>query len=81
LKQELREAFDKSGMTWLQDWDSAWRCIKQVWASKWNERAVLSRNKMGLKHEDLFMAVLIQPVVPSRLCVCSAHGEPFYKQP
>jgi len=65
LKQELREAFDKSGMTWPQDWESAWRCIKQVWASKWNERAVLSRNKMGLKHDDLFMAVLVQPVVPA----------------
>src|SRR6185369_17031855 len=48
---------------WPEHWDSAWRCILQVWASKWNERAVLSRNRMGLAHEDLVMSVLIQPVV------------------
>ena len=65
LKRELRESFDRSGMTFPEDWEAAWRCIKQVWASKWNERAVLSRKKMGLKDEALFMAVLVQPVVPA----------------
>lgn len=63
LRHELREAFQKAGLPWPSDWESAWRCIKQVWASKWNERAVLSRNRMGLAHDNLVMAVLVQPVV------------------
>ena len=38
-----------------------------MWASKYNERAVLScRRKAGLKHEDVSMAVLCQPVVQAR---------------
>jgi len=65
LKQQLREGFSKTGLNWPDQWDPAWRCIKQVWASKWNERAVLSRKRIGLKDEDLFMAVLIQSVVPA----------------
>jgi alpha-glucan,water dikinase len=65
LKNELRKAFGRSGIEWPQDWEAAWRGIKQVWASKWNERAFLSRKKMGIKDEDLFMAVLVQPVIPA----------------
>jgi alpha-glucan,water dikinase len=63
LKNALREAFANAHMAWPQNWESAWQCIKHVWGSKWNERAVLSRKRMGLRHEDLFMAVLIQTVV------------------
>lgn len=65
LKAALREAFTRAGIPWPQGWEAAWRCIKQVWASKWNERAVLSRKRVGLEDEALFMAVLIQPVVPA----------------
>lgn len=32
----------------------------QVWASKWSDRAWLSRRARGVKDEDLFMAVLLQ---------------------
>ncbi|HEY5914284.1 MAG TPA: PEP/pyruvate-binding domain-containing protein [Verrucomicrobiae bacterium] len=63
LKKALREASSQAGLPWPGNWDAAWRCVKQVWASKWNERAVLSRNRIGLAHEDLVMAVLIQTVV------------------
>lgn len=63
LKLALREKLSKAEMAWPEDWESSWRCIKQVWASKWNERAVLSRQKLGMDDGDLFMAVLIQPVV------------------
>lgn len=63
LQPALREAARKSGVPWPDDWQKAWRCIKQVWASKWNERAFLSRNRIGMSHEDLFMAVLIQPII------------------
>jgi alpha-glucan, water dikinase len=63
----LRDAFaDASARAKLgatADWESAWRCIREVWASKWNERAVLSRRRMRIPDEDLYMAVLIQSVV------------------
>ncbi len=55
----------RAGLSWPGDWEKAWSRIKQVWGSKWNERAFLSRQKLGLRHEDLFMAVLIQEVVPA----------------
>lgn len=31
----------------------AWLAIRQVWASKWNDRAVLSMRKAGLPHDAL----------------------------
>lgn len=34
----------------------------QVWASKWSERAWLSRRARGVKEGDLYMAVLLQQV-------------------
>jgi len=63
LPAALRETFKRAGLSWQENWEETWRCIKQVWASKWNERAVLSRNRMRLAHQNLLMAVLIQPVV------------------
>ena len=54
-----------AGLPWPSDWDTSWHRIKQVWASKWNDRAYLSRRRMGIPHEDLSMAVLIQQVVPA----------------
>lgn len=46
-----------------EEWAFVWRAIKRVWASKWNERAFLSRRHLGLPHERLQMAVLVQQVV------------------
>jgi alpha-glucan, water dikinase len=63
LKTALREAMAASGLAWSEDWETAWSRIKQVWASKWNERAFLSRRRVGLPDESLFMSVLIQEVV------------------
>ncbi|HTL16480.1 MAG TPA: PEP/pyruvate-binding domain-containing protein, partial [Patescibacteria group bacterium] len=63
LKRSLRESFAKAAMEWPEDWEKAWRCVTKVWASKWNERAVLSRKQVSLSDDDLFMAVLIQPVI------------------
>jgi alpha-glucan, water dikinase len=63
LPEALRAAANTAGLSWPGDWDPAWRCIKQVWASKWNDRAVLSRRKIGMPQENLLMAVLIQEVV------------------
>jgi alpha-glucan,water dikinase len=65
LKAALQQTMTSSGLEWPTDWDKTWDRIKQVWASKWNERAYLSRTRMGVPHESLFMAVLIQQVVPA----------------
>ncbi len=63
LKESLRGVMTGAGLPWPNHWDKTWDRIKQVWASKWNDRAFLSRQRMGLQHADLFMAVLIQQVV------------------
>ncbi|MDA8084717.1 MAG: hypothetical protein M0024_13750 [Nitrospiraceae bacterium] len=62
IVSSLRPVMEQSGLGW-PDWDAAWTCIKRVWASKWNDRAFLSRRANGIAHEDLFMAVLIQRVI------------------
>ena len=46
-----------------QDWEKTWHAITRVWASKWNERAYLSRRARHVPDEDLLMAVLIQRVI------------------
>jgi alpha-glucan,water dikinase len=65
LKTALQQTMTSSGLEWPTDWEKTWNRIKQVWASKWNDRAFLSRTRMGIPHESLFMAVLIQQVVPA----------------
>jgi len=49
-----------AGMAWTNNY--AWQ---GVWASKYNERALLSMRKVGLDFRDLRMAVLVQRVVPA----------------
>ena len=78
LVREMMAAFDAEGLPWpagrlgpasrgaTGDAALAWAAITGVWASKYNERAVLSCRKAGLKHEDVSMAVLCQPVVQAR---------------
>lgn len=39
--------------------------MQGVWASKYNERALLSMKKVGLNFNDLRMAVLVQRVIPA----------------
>ena len=65
LKSALEQTMTRSGLEWPTDWEKTWSRIKHVWASKWNDRAFLSRARMGIPHESLFMAVLIQEVVPA----------------
>jgi alpha-glucan, water dikinase len=47
------------------DGAGAWRAIKAVWASKWTERAFLSRRSAGIPEDDLSMAVLCMGLVPA----------------
>jgi alpha-glucan,water dikinase len=45
------------------DWQHA---LKGVWASKWTDRAISSRKQMNVPDDVLFLAVLVQPIVPAR---------------
>ncbi|GAQ91752.1 alpha-glucan water dikinase [Klebsormidium nitens] len=68
LVTELRAAFQGAGLPWPGEqgeerWEAAWRAIKKVWASKWNERAFFSCRKARINHDDLSMAVLCQQVI------------------
>lgn len=68
LVEELKNTMKSSGMPWPGDdgenrWEQAWTAIKKVWASKWNERAYFSTRKVGLDHNLLCMAVLVQEIV------------------
>ncbi|KAF7809324.1 alpha-glucan water dikinase, chloroplastic [Senna tora] len=68
LVEELKTKMKSSGMPWPGDegekrWEQAWRAIKKVWGSKWNERAYLSARKVKVDHDSLSMAVLVQEVI------------------
>jgi alpha-glucan,water dikinase len=65
LKSSVEMAMGRAGLPKPDPWDKAWDSIKRVWASKWNDRAVLSRQKMGIPHNSLSMAVLVQEVIPA----------------
>eukprot|EP00178_Gracilaria_changii_P016424 TRINITY_DN469_c0_g2_i1.p1 TRINITY_DN469_c0_g2~~TRINITY_DN469_c0_g2_i1.p1 ORF type:complete len:1345 (-),score=215.46 TRINITY_DN469_c0_g2_i1:10138-14172(-) len=64
LREALRGVLDDLG---CEDIDgtlpSAWVAVKGVWASIWNERAHLARQKLRLDVDDVDMAVLCQKVV------------------
>jgi alpha-glucan,water dikinase len=48
------------------DFDKAWMSIKKVWASKFNERAFLAVKKIGVRLDQVYMAVLIQKIVRAK---------------
>ncbi len=63
LPVTLRKVMENANLAWPDSWEEAWTCMKRVWASKWNDRAWLSRRAKKIMDDDLFMAVLIQPVI------------------
>ncbi|VAW37484.1 Phosphoenolpyruvate synthase [hydrothermal vent metagenome] len=77
LPESLRRAMADEGLAWPDDWPLLWSRIKQIWASKWNERAYWSRKKWHLKHEELTMAVLIQEVVAAQYAFVIHTANPF----
>jgi alpha-glucan, water dikinase len=79
LTSDLRSVMESSGLDWPAKWGDTWISIKRVWASKWNERATLSRKAYGIAHEDLFMAVLIQQVVEAEYSYVIHTVNPFTK--
>ena len=66
LLSNLRKVMGEAGLAWPADWAEAWMRIKQVWSSKWSERAYWSRQAAGIAHEDLCMAVLIQELIEAQ---------------
>lgn len=77
LAAALQTIMKDSGLGWPAKWDDIWICIKRVWASKWNDRACLSRKAWGIRHEDIFMAVLIQEVVDAEYAFVIHTVNPF----
>jgi alpha-glucan, water dikinase len=65
LEAELRKVMVDAKFAWPSSFADTWMCIKQVWASKWNDRAYLSRRSVGFADESFAMAVLVQEVVPA----------------
>jgi hypothetical protein len=45
----------------LADEKSAWRAVRRVWASLWNERAFDDREYYGIDHHAVFMGIAVQP--------------------
>jgi alpha-glucan,water dikinase len=62
LREALLGAAGRVGLPAVP-WEQAWSAVRRVWASKWNDRAYLSRRARGVPHDGLRMAVLIQQVV------------------
>eukprot|EP00928_Gymnodinium_smaydae_P019797 TRINITY_DN1761_c0_g1_i1.p1 TRINITY_DN1761_c0_g1~~TRINITY_DN1761_c0_g1_i1.p1 ORF type:complete len:1254 (+),score=201.47 TRINITY_DN1761_c0_g1_i1:89-3850(+) len=63
IETELGKALAAAGGPPLSgDWQ---RALKGVWASKWTDRAVSSRKQMNVPDDVLFLAALVQPVVPA----------------
>ncbi|MGA1789918.1 MAG: phosphohistidine-like domain-containing protein [bacterium] len=75
----LRHVMEDKGMKWPEEWQNAWMCIKRVWASKWNERAYLSRKAWGIPDKDIFLAVLIQEVIEAEYAFVIHTVNPFTK--
>ena len=57
----------KKGLTQfgVLDFPQAWKTIKKVWASKFNERAFLATKKIGVSLHQVYMAVLVQEIIPA----------------
>jgi alpha-glucan, water dikinase len=77
LQSSVQRAMVKAGLEAPSNWEDTLMCIKKVWASKWNERAYLSRKARSIRHDDLFMAVLIQKVVEADYSYVIHTANPF----
>jgi alpha-glucan,water dikinase len=60
LKKKLIDFGIKS-----DDLNLAFKAIKSVWASKFNERAYIATSKVGITLKDIRMAVLCQKIIPA----------------
>ncbi len=77
FRQAIADALSAQGLPAFTDWEREWRCIKKVWASKWNKRAYLSRKACGINHEDVDLAVLVQTVIEAEYAFVIHTVNPF----
>jgi len=59
----LAKSLEEFGIPKNEIHTKAWNSIKKVYASKYNERAFIATNKIGVSLENIRMAVLVQKVV------------------
>ena len=64
LAEKLKEAGVPVPAT-EAEWDLAFNAMRSVWASQFNELALVSMRRVGLPRDALRMAVLVQKVVPA----------------
>lgn len=77
LRAGIEAAMKRVGLQVPADFNLAATRIKQVWASKWNERAFFSRRARGFPHEAVQMAVLIQEVIAAEFAFVIHTVNPF----
>jgi alpha-glucan,water dikinase len=77
FRQAVTDALSAHGLPPFSDWQREWRCIKKVWASKWNKRAYLSRKACGIRHEEVDLAVLVQTVIEAEYAFVIHTVNPF----
>ncbi|MCI4625899.1 MAG: hypothetical protein L3V56_08045 [Candidatus Magnetoovum sp. WYHC-5] len=77
--QKLRHVMEEEGLGFPADSNMLWQCIKDVWVSKWNERAIISRKKYSIPDEAIYMAVLIQALVDAKYSYVIHTVNPFNK--
>lgn len=65
LVPQLSRALAAVGVPLGAEVATSWTQIKRVWASKWSERAYQARRHWRLAHSEVYLSVLIQPLVPA----------------
>jgi len=69
IRTNIKETLKANGIAAPNNenaWQEAFRSLKAVWASKYNERAYTSTKRVGLSFDDITMAVLVQKVVQAK---------------
>jgi alpha-glucan,water dikinase len=77
LRGDIERKIKEAGLAVPQNWELAASRIKQVWASKWNERAYFSRAARNWPHDAVQMAVLIQEVIAAEYAFVIHTVNPF----
>ena len=73
----LKDVIKEAKMEPFDNCKNVWMAIKQVWASKWNDRAFLSRKAYSIPHKNLYMAVLLQQAVNAKYAFVIHTANPF----
>lgn len=55
--------------------------VKKCWASLWTERAVHYRNNNGFEHDKVFLAVVVQKMLPSEVSGVAFSMNPLTNNP